>query len=598
MRLLPLAAVLIALFGGPMTIAQEQVPSRERRTSAVATSTAHAARKVSDHVKVCQVGYLPGETKYAVLTAEPTGAIVVRRASDGGEAMTATAAAPARDESSGDTVRAVDFSKLREPGEYYLDVPGVGASYAFRVGNDVFARPFRLATRAFTGQRCGTSVSLAPDFPEFRYEPCHLADAQFHTSSGKTGTIACTGGWHDAGDYGRYTVNSGITTGTLLWAYELNAPKLRRLNLDLPESGGPIPDFLAEVKWNIDWMLKMQEPADGGAWHKATSAGFPGFIMPKDDKGPILIIGSSNEPYKTTQATADLAAVCAIAGRVYRPFDAAYADRCLAAAERAFGWAKAHPNAHFRKNPDGIQTGGYEDGDASDELLWAAAELFRTTGKPEYNDYFKSHYTKWNPPLDADSAQGWPSVQNIGMYTYAACGRADADSGAVERILAAATTAADGVVARAAGNGYRIPLKTSEYYWGSNAVAANYGMMLVLAHRISPKPQYANAAQDVLHYLLGRNTFNTSYVTQVGSRWPMKPHHRPSAADKVEQPWPGMLVGGPNAEKKTPPARQWVDEEGSYTTNEIAINWNAPLVFLLAEALPPPPPPTAPSTPE
>ncbi len=176
------------------------------------------------------------------------------------------------------------------------------------------------------------------------------------------------------------------------------------------------------------------------------------------------------------------------------------------------------------------------------------------------------------------------------MYTYAASGRPEADASAVERIRAAALTAADGIVARAGADGYRIPLKPNEYVWGSNSVAANYAMMLVLANRISPKAQYVNGAQDVLHYLLGRNTFNRSFVTQGGSRWAMKPHHRPSAADKIEQPWPGLLVGGPNAERgKKPPARQWVDDQGSYMMNENAINWNAPLVFLLAEALPPPP---------
>ena len=114
-------------------------------------------------------------------------------------------------------------------------------------------------------------------------------------------------------------------------------------------------------------------------------------------------------------------------------------------------------------------------------------------------------------------------------------------------------------------------------------------MMLRLANRISPKPEYANAAQDTLHYLLGRNTFNTSYVTQVGSRWPMNPHHRPSEADNVIEPWPGMLIGGPNAQdakEKRPPARQWNDVKENFTTNEVAINWNAPLVFLLVETLP------------
>jgi endoglucanase len=93
-------------------------------------------------------------------------------------------------------------------------------------------------------------------------------------------------------------------------------------------------------------------------------------------------------------------------------------------------------------------------------------------------------------------------------------------------------------------------------------------------------------ARDVLHYLLGRNTFATSFVTHVGARYAMHPHHRPSMADGVREPWPGMLVGGPNADGRAPPARQWFDDEHDYKTNEVAINWNAPLVFALSEVQP------------
>ncbi|GAB4452527.1 MAG: glycoside hydrolase family 9 protein [Armatimonadaceae bacterium] len=543
--------------------------------------------KRSDAVKVCQVGYLPEETKFAMLTAAPTGDIVVRNVSDGKAALTVKAGEPKADADSGDTIQTVDFSALKTPGTYYLDVPGVGASYDFQIGSEIFARPFRLAMRSFTGQRCGTKVSLAPDFSEYQYEACHLDPAQFHSSSGKTGTTDSSGGWHDAGDYGKYIVNSGITTGTLLWAYELNPEKLRSLNLDLPESGGKIPDMLAEIKWNIDWMLKMQD-ADGGVWHKATTAGFPGFVMPKDDTGTVLVIGTESAPHKVTTATADFAAVCAIAARVYRPFDAAYADRCLAAAEKAWDWLEKTPDNNFTNNPKGISTGGYGDGNPADERLWAAAELFRTTGKDEYNRYFLNRYTKWNPTLQADRAQGWPEVANMAMYTYALSTQPKTDKAAVQKIKQDAVTAADGIVAKVRQNGYRQPLRSNEYYWGSNSVAANYAMMLWLANRFTPKPDYVHAAQDTLHYLLGRNTFNTSYVTQVGTKWAMNPHHRPSGADKREQPWPGLLVGGPNAEGKTPPARQWKDVEASYTTNENAINWNAALVFVLAEAFPKP----------
>ncbi|MGV3614750.1 MAG: glycoside hydrolase family 9 protein [Fimbriimonas sp.] len=535
----------------------------------------------SDGVRTCQVGYLPDETKFAFVTVPAGSEAIVCEAKSGKPLLKLPLGEPATDKDSGDVIRAVDFTGLRKPGEYYIDVPGVGRSHAFRIGRDIFARPFRLAMRSFTGQRCGTAVSLAPDFPEYRYDACHLDVGQYHPSSGKEGTRDVSGGWHDAGDFGKYVVNSGITTGTLLWAYELYEPKLRRLRLDLPESGKGLPDMLAEIKWNLDWMLKMQDE-DGGVWHKATTANFPGMIMPAADKSPTLVIGTGKAPFKNTTATADFAAVTAIAGRVYRKFDRGYADRCLAASERAWAWLQATPDHNFTRNPAGIGTGGYGDDDPKDERLWAAAELYRTTGKAAYNGYFKANYGKITPTLSAESAQGWGNVGNMAMFTYVMTRRKDIDELARLRIEGDATVAADGIVARIGRNGYRMPLSSNEYYWGSNSVVANYSMMLLLANRIRPKMEYRNAALDGLHYLLGRNTFNTSFVTHVGTKWAMNPHHRPSEGDKIAQPWPGLLVGGPNAERKTPPARQWVDEMGSYTTNENAINWNAALVFVLA----------------
>ena len=503
------------------------------------------------------------------------------RSAKGGKAILTVAAGPARlDKDSGDTLRPVDFSALKAPGDYVLDAPGLGTSDPFRIGKDAFARPFRLAIRGFHGQRAGTAVTLAPDFPQFHYDAGHTAPAQYDPSSGMTGTRDVSGGWYDAGDYGRYVVNSGITTGTLLWAYETYGSKIRKLNLDIPESGGKIPDFLAEVKWNLDWMLKMQD-ADGGAWHKATTANFSGFILPKDDKAPMLVVGTGAAPYKNTTATADLAAVAAIAARVYRPFDRAYADRCLDAARRAWSWAQANPNVLYQRNPRGISTGGYGDGGATDERLWASAELFRTTGEKPYADAFVALAPGFH--LKGDDAQGWGSVGNMGLYTYLFA--KGADPLLAGRIRAEAVAAAEGIVARVASNGYRCPLQSTDYFWGSNAVVANYGMMLRLADRLTPDPRYRDAAQDCLHYLYGRNAFATSYVTWTGARWPLHPHHRPSASDGVDQPWPGLLVGGPNAEGRTPPAKQWEDKEANYRVNEIAINWNAPLVFLLAGAL-------------
>jgi len=358
--------------------------------------------------------------------------------------------------------------------------------------------------------------------------------------------------------------------------------------LMIPEENSPLPNMLTEIRWNLDWMLNMQDES-GGVWHKATTAKFPGSILPESDNARMLIVGSGHSPYLTTQATGNLVAVAAIAARVYRPFDPDYADRCLAAARRGWRWLESTPDSHFQANPKGIETGAYEDTDANDERLWAAAELFRTTGDAAYHEYFLRNYRRARTMFNSGFPHEWKNVHALALYGYAIESQKQVDPKVQQEIRQQALKAADEIVKRVLQNGYRVPLTTENYIWGSNALVANYGMMLRLANRISPKPEYVDAAQDSLHYLLGRNAFNTSFVTQVGSRWPMNPHHRPSEADDVLEPWPGMLIGGPNAQnatEKRPPARQWNDVKQSFTTNEVAINWNAPLVFLLAEALP------------
>ena len=547
------------------------------RVSAKSVGT-RGPRLRSDHVKVSQVGYLPGEPKVALLTAVAAqGPARVRRSWDDEVVLETAVGIAGADADSGDVVRPIDFSSLVEPGAYYLDVPGVGTSYDFRVGEDVFVRPCRLAMRFFAGQRCGCDVDLGPEFPAYHYRACHTAEAEFHVSSGRAGRLSCTGGWHDAGDYGRYVVNAGISLATLLWAWELYAANLRAIGADV----------LAEVRWGMRWLLAMQD-ADGGVWHKATSADFAGVCMPHEDDTPQLVIGSGQAPFKTTCATAYFAAVCAVAARVYRPVDAAYAERCLAAARRAWRWLADSPDHLFPRNPPGIKTGAYGDQDPAGARLWAAAELLRTTHDNAFDEYFLTHYDKWRPrAIDGAVPQGWADVHHFAMYGYALAPHGWVDARAAERIGADARAAADQIVARVERHPYRLPMRASDYVWGSNAVVANYALMLLIAHRLDPKRQYRTGALDALHYLLGRNTFNTSFVTHVGSRWPMHPHHRPSMADGIVQPWPGMLVGGPNADgKRDHPARQWFDDDASFKTNEVAINWNAPLVFLLAAALP------------
>lgn len=549
---------------------------------------AEAADGQAGAVRVNQAGYLPEAAKVAVAATDGKAReFVVREAATGRAVFRGELGAPVRDADSGDTVQHADFSALRKPGRYVAEVPGVGTSYAFEISPRVYDSVFHLAMRSFYGQRCGTAVDLGPRFPGYRYEACHR-EGGWHPSSGKEGKAPSVKGWHDAGDYGRYVVNSGIATGTLLQTYELYGGKIGKVRLDIPESGNKTPDILDEIRWNLEWMLTMQD-TDGGVWHKQTTEKFCGFVMPHEDTMTSYVIGTGAAPFKSTCATADFAAVMAIAARLYGRFDADFARTAREAAERAWSWAEQNPAVLF-SNPKGVSTGAYGDRDCSDERLWAAAELWRTTKAEKYQAYFLANWEKFTAQIAADRPPAWPQVAPLALWGWAL-----GNGPGAEKIRPLILEAADRLAARTRENGYRVSLMTKDYIWGSNSVAANYAMQLLVAHRIQPKPEYRTAALDNLHYLLGRNALSLSFVTGVGANSYRHPHHRPSGADSNAEPWPGLLAGGPNARRQDPamkklpdglpPAKMYLDEEESYATNEVAINWNAPLVFLLAGAM-------------
>jgi endoglucanase len=538
-----------------------------------------------------QVGFLPRAEKVATVPA-PTesGASFQLFAEHSSKPVwSGPLGAPLQDAASGDRVALADFSAWTTPGTYRLAI-GKQNSTPFVIGNDVYREPLRLAMRAFYGQRCGCAVDLGGGYA---HSACH-ADGAFHATSGRDGKLANHGGWHDAGDYGRYVVNSGISTATLLWAWELYPDPMRALALAIPESGGKTPDVLAEIRWNIEWMLSLQD-SDGGVWHKQTSEQFCAFIMPQKDTLTSYVIGTGAVPYKSTCATADLAAVAAIAARCYGPYDPAFAARCLTAARQAFTWATAHPNVTFR-NPPGIGTGGYGDAHCGDEILWAAAELWRTTGDAQYEQAFLNG-TAALPPETAIQPPSWANLAPMAYWSYALADRkGSTEKGSTElraRILQQTAAAAAALIERRKASGYGNTLLLSDYRWGSNSVAGNQSLLLLVANRLQPNPHAVEAALGNLHYLLGRNCFGVSWVTHVGTNPFQHPHHRPSVSDGISAPWPGMLSGGPNSRPgdrvavtvpAAPPMRMWIDDHGAFSMNEIAINWNAPLVFLLAAA--------------
>ncbi|WP_082536401.1 MULTISPECIES: glycoside hydrolase family 9 protein [unclassified Roseateles] len=557
--------------------------------AAFAVANAHA-----QGAAVNQVGYLPGGAKWVVL---PAGAgeefRLVRVGSNDvvlrGRLGPAQTWAPA-----GQSVRLADFSALNEVGEYELRIDNVPASPRIRVAPDAYAALTAASLKAFYFNRASTA--LEPRHAGRWARPAGHPDTEVlvHASAASDkrpeGTrISAPKGWYDAGDYNKYVVNSGITVYTLLAAWEQFPALFKAQKLDIPESGNDLPDVLDEVLWNLDWMLAMQDPADGGVYHKLTNKTFDGSQMPHQTKGERYVVA------KGTAAALDFAAVMAQASRIYKPFDSqrpGLSARMRDAAIAAWTWARANPQVVF-KNPSDVRTGEYGDTKLDDEFAWAAAELYLTTGDAAYRDALKLASQPIRVPSWGDVAGlGWMSLaQHRDKLT-----KADA-----ELVTKRVRGFGDELAASWKASAYRMTMESpTDFVWGSNSQALNQALMLIQAYRLSNDRAQLDAAQSVLDYVLGRNPLGMSYVTGFGQRSPMRPHHRPSEADGVEPPVPGFIVGGPNPgqqdQKNCPrypsalPALSYIDHDCSYAANEVAINWNAPLVYVAAalQSLTPP----------
>ena len=413
--------------------------------------------------------------------------------------------------------------------------------------------------------RCGTSVEATWNGVTYRHTPCHKEDGWLdYVGEGHTQRPS-TGGWHDAGDYNKYVVNAGVSVGLMLKAWEQFHDHVASDKLGIAESGNGIPDLLDEVRWEIEWLFTMQAD-DGRVYHKVSARDFK-FWGPaeKDDSQRYFTSWS-------TVATADFVAMMAETSRAWRPYDAVFSNRCLAAAKKSWAVLVAHPT-QIDSDQSAFKTGGYAPKDTS-HRLWAAAELWETTGEPEYLTAFE----KGTEGFTCEFSQGgpnWGDVQDLGFATYLLSNRANKrDPKCVARLTDSLFDRAKAIVATSQENGYARPfgVDPTSWSWGANGSVAGQTLLLHLADHITPNPKYRATALHALDFLFGRNFNGRSYVTGLGANPPAHPHDR-----RGEPAWPGYLIGG-----GWPDGRSWQDVLASYKTNEIAINWNAALIYATA----------------
>ncbi|MCL2499847.1 MAG: glycoside hydrolase family 9 protein [Defluviitaleaceae bacterium] len=502
-------------------------------------------------IRINQLGYRPDDVKKATVTLNAK-TFRVQRSSDRSVAYEGTVGPALHDAPSGETVRVADFSALTEEGTYMLYV-GDTPSYPFRISDNPYDGLRAALLGFFHYQKCGVDL----DCGIWSHPACHTSLATVYGTEIKKDV---SGGWHDAGDYGRYVVPAAKAVADLLLAHEL-APK-------------PDAELLDAVWFELEWMLKMQDEETGGVYHKVSCHHFNALDeMPHNERAELVLCPV------TSTATATFAAVMAMASR----FCPDKKERLLSAAQNAWDWLTANPDAPMFKNPEGVFTGGYGDRSDKDERFWAACELFAATGGEAFHDYIKSD--------EIHTGLGWNQVGTYGIVAYLYHAKDRADAPLTARMEETLLTVCRQIMNPYKNDPYGVSLG-DEYRWGSNMTVGNHAMTLLLARPFTKHAaEYTQAALDHLHYLLGRNPVSYSYITGFGANPALYPHHRPSVA--MGQAVPGMVVGGPNKFTQQdpalkehctgfPPSKCYVDHKDSYSGNEITIYWNSPVYFMAA----------------
>lgn len=542
-------------------------------------------------IRVNQLGYFPVSTKLAMVPAVAAEAFTVVNSQTQEVAFSGRLSEAQTWEAMGDeSFKVADFSELTTQGKYQVVVPGVEPSYEFDIDSSIYQQPHDLILKAYYYNRASTELT-AEYAGEYARPAGHPdTDVKIYANAASEArpegsSFPAPKGWYDAGDYGKYVVNSGISTYTLMAAYEHFPEYYANRDILIPESGNAVPDILDEVMWNLEWLEAMQDPNDGGVYHKLTTLGFAGAVMPHEATAQRYFI------MKSTAATLDFAAVMAVASRVYAPFESAFPGKSAAyrqAAVEAWEWAQANPDVIYQQPRTGeVQTGAYDDSRVADEFAWAAAELFILTKDPKYLQAFEQQGVKAGEP-------SWPNVAGLGYISLV---------NHMDSLLAAAVIteqkaqiikdelvrAANELLAVYQTNPYRVPIGANDFFWGANSGTLNRAWIMLEANKISANPQYVEAAFAAVDYMFGRNPTDYSFVTGVGDNPAMGIHHRPSYADNIQDPVPGWLAGGAHSGQQDGcdypsdyPAKSYLDDWCSYSTNEITINWNAPLVYMLA----------------
>ena len=457
-----------------------------------------------------------------------------------------------------------DFSSFKTKGSYKIKLEDGTLSYPFVIGAaEEYQKAFETVLQFFRSQRCG-------DIDPLLHKPCHLNDAK--------AAIDASGGWHDAGDYIKFMITATYTTVELITA----ADYAMTYNLDdvladvSPKNG--VPDLLEEAHVGLDWILKMTSDYKNGNYYYQMSGeeDHDHWRLPETDDST-GVAGNPRSLHKGWGGNllGRSAAALAVAYRVLNKSDKQYAGKCLARAEALFADRAKYENVQKSNPPD-----FYNEQDWRDDMVLGAAELYKTTKKKEYLNYAKDNLKK----LTGDDI-GWNGSDYL---AYAACLRADIEPAYCKSKM---KEALDARMKRSNSEVYYL---SSRYEWGTTAAFTADAQKAIMYYLLTSDPSYLKLATAERDYLLGRNNWGVSFIVGLGAVYPHDAHSQVNSLAGLQK---GAGVGGPGeirSWKRVFPTLRvdndkfakfqsniiYYDTEADYYTNEVALDYTAPSVFI------------------